>query len=103
MTCSVTAPERVVKQPSEVRQYIMTFANILASGETISTIVSVTHEVRGGGTSDLTVYNEVATTNEVSTWISGGTNNVTYRIEITVTTSEGQTLEGDGIISVRDE
>ena len=103
MTCSVTAPERVVKQPSEVRQYIMQFANILASGETISTIVSVDHEIRGGGTSDLTVENQVNTTNAVSVWISEGTDNTTYRIEIKVTTSSGQTLEGDGLISVRDE
>lgn len=100
--CSVTAPENLVKQPSEVRQYTMDFANLLATGETI-TVDSVSHELRGGGISDLTVYNEAVSGSTVVFWVSGGTDNQTYRIEIIVTTSLGQTLEGDGLLSVRDE
>ena len=91
----------IIKQPSEVRQLTMNFASILSDGETISSIVSVTHEKTGGETSDLTVYNEVKTDTVVAFWVSGGTNFVTYLVEITVTTSIGQTLQGDGLISIR--
>lgn len=102
MSCSVTAPEVLVKQPSEVRQYTMDFANLLATGESISSPV-ITDTLRGGGVSDLTVYNESVSGSNVVFWVSGGTDNNTYRIEIVVTTSNSQTLEGDGLLSVRDK
>lgn len=103
-SCSVTAPELIVKQPSEVRRYSMDFSNLLSTGELITSISSVTSELRGGGVSNLTVYNEVKSSDSLSVqfWVSGGTNNSTYRIEITVVTSGGETIEGDGLISVRD-
>jgi len=105
MTCSVTAPEILCKQPSEDRQFTMDFSNLLSGTEVINTIGSVSHELRGGGASDLTVYNEVKNSDSTAVlfWVSGGTNNSTYRIEIVVTTSAGQTIEGDGLLSVRDE
>lgn len=100
--CEVTAPEMVVKQPSEVRQYVMDFSNPLESSESILGISSVTHTLRGGGVSDLTVYNESVSGQTVIIWVSGGTDRNTYRIEIIVTTDANQTLEGDGLLSVRD-
>jgi hypothetical protein len=101
--CAVTAPENVVKQPSEVRQYTMDFANTLATGETISTITSVSIELRGGGLSDVTVYNEAVSGDTIVFWVSGGTDGQTHRIEIVVVTNVGQTIEGDGLLSIRDE
>jgi len=103
MSSVVTAPENLVKQPSEIRQFTMEFANLLSSGETISTISSISDEIRGGGVSDLTVYNEAVSGTTVVFWVSGGTDGQTYRIEIVITTSNSQTLEGDGLLSVRDE
>jgi len=99
--CVVTAPEHVVKQPSEVLQLTMGFANLLATGETISSITSIAIELRGGGVSDVTVYNEAVSGDTVVFWVSGGTNNTKHRIEIVVVTSLGQTFEGDGLLSVK--
>ncbi len=103
MSCSVTAPEILVKQPSEVRQYTMDFTALLSGAEVISSISSIGSTLRGGGSSDLTVYNEVKTDDSVVFWVSGGTNNSTYRIEIIVITDASQTIEGDGLLSVRDK
>ena len=39
MSIKVLAPERLVKQPGESRSYAMDFANLLATGETLSAVV----------------------------------------------------------------
>jgi len=99
----VTAPEILIKQPLEVRKYTMSFATLLATDEGILSITSVTHTLRGGSVSDLTVYNEVVVGGTVEFWVSGGTDGNTYRLEILIVTDAGQTLEGDGLISVKDK
>jgi hypothetical protein len=105
MTCAVTAPEVICKQPSEDRQYAMDFTNVLATDEVIASVTSLSVTLRGGGVSDLTVYNEVKSSDSLSVlfWAKEGTNNTTHRIEIVVLTSTGQTIEGDGLLSVRDK
>jgi hypothetical protein len=81
----------------------MDFTNLLSGVEVISSITSVVDTLRGGGTSDLTVYDEVVSEDGLSVvfWVSGGTANNTYRIEIAVVTTAAQSLEGDGLMSVR--
>jgi len=101
--CIVTAPELLVKQPADVRQYTMDFSNLLASNESLESLTSITHTVRGGGVSDLTVNSTSISGNTIAFWISGGTDNTTYRLEILVVTTASQTLEGDGLLSVRDK
>ena len=100
---SVTAAQHLEKQPSEVRTYTMNFGNLMATGETISTIASVTSELRGGGSSNLVLASETISGQTVTLVISGGTHGRTYRVEIKITTSNGQTLEGDGILKVLDK
>ena len=104
-SCSVTAPETPVQQPTEIRQYTMDFSNLLSGTETIASITSIASVLRGGGVSDLTVYNEAVDSDAtgVEFWVSGGTNNSTYRIEIIVVTTAFQTFEGDGLLSIRDK
>lgn len=97
---SVTAPQNLPKQASEIRTYSMDFSNLMASDETIATISSVSSELRGGGTSDLTLSSETISGQTVEVTISGGTKAKTYRIEIIITTSGGQTLEGDGLLRI---
>ena len=99
---AVTAPQILEKQPSETRTYSMLFNNLLATGETISSITSVTSELRGGGTSDLTISGETISGTAINFSIAGGTHGKVYRIEVKVVTSASETLEGDGILSVSD-
>lgn len=104
MSYAVTSPDVLVKQPSEIRHYTMDFSNLLGTGETLSSIASSAIELRGGGTSDISLtdveINAAAT--GVTFWASGGTDNTTHRITIIVVTSESQTIEGDGILAVKD-
>lgn len=102
----VTAEETLYKQPSERRQYTMDFANLLATGETIedaSPAPIVTSEKINGDSSDLTIETPTVSGSYVQFWISGGTKNTRYRIEVKIETSGTQTLEGDGILVVKDE
>ena len=99
----VTASEHLEKQPGETRTYTMDFSNLMASDETIDSINTVTSELRGGGTSDLTLVNSAISGQTVLTTISGGTDRCRYRIMITITTSTSQVLQGDGILKVSDK
>lgn len=91
------------KQPQEVRKYMMDFSNKLASGESISSISSVSSEKLGGGATDLSITSEALTgTTGVSMIIASGSTGGRYKIEVIVTTDASQTLEGDGYLHVSD-
>lgn len=94
---SVTAPEILVKQPSENRSYSISFDKLLGASETISTIVSVLSTPSGP-----TITGEVINGRQVDFRLSAGSEGKKYRIEAIVTTSDSNTLEGDGILLVRD-
>ena len=104
----VTASERLYKQPSERRKFTMDFTSTLESSETISSLDSVTSESLDGGGTDLTIpaagYSNTinSAANKILLWVEGGTSGNTYRIEVQVTTTTGQKLEGDGILRVTD-
>lgn len=99
----MTATERLCKQPGETRKFIMDFTAALATSETISGINSINSEKINGDSTDLTIVNSgLETTKKVNLWISGGSHRQTYKIEVLVTTSSAQVLEGDGILYVSD-
>ena len=64
---SVTAPEILVKQPSEDRSYSISFDKLLDTSETISTIVSVLSTPSGP-----TITGSVINARVVEFRISGG-------------------------------
>ena len=99
---------RLCKQPAEVRKFQMEFYNALAANETLSNISSVTYETLDGVSSGLSITqtgiaNGIGTNSLVEMVISNGSDGETYRIEVLVTTSQSQTLEGDGILFVTDK
>ena len=53
MANEVMAPQVLTKQPYESRFFNMDFSNLMEDSETISSIVSITSELIGGGDSDL--------------------------------------------------
>ncbi len=94
----VSAPETLCKQPSEKRRFQMDFSNLLASGETIVTLTSISHAKIGGGTSALVISGSTLDgSGKVSFWIADGTEG-RYRVEVLVVTSSTAILEGDGIL-----
>ena len=96
----VTAPEVLIKQPSEVVTYSMDYKNLLAAGETISSVSGVTTDPSGP-----TIGTPAAdgTSTKVNFSITGGTDGTTYRIEATVVTTSSNTRICDGILKVKDK
>ncbi len=99
---NITANQRLCKQPAEKRKFSMDFSNLLATGESITTISSVTSEEIDGGASDLVITGQTLNGASVEMFIESGTSGKTYRVEITVNTNGSQILQGDGILYVSD-
>jgi hypothetical protein len=102
---STTAPELLCKSPLERRYYGMDFSNLMSDDETITEILSITSEKRGGGESDLLIDSTgIGDDNKsVEMYIASGTDFLTYRVEVYAKTSENQYLQGDGQLRVTDK
>ena len=102
---SMTADQRLCKQPAENRKFEMDFTNVLGASEAITSITSIESEKVGGYASDLTITNQAIETGDkkVSMFIASGTLGNTYRVEVLVATDASQTLEGDGVLYVTDQ
>lgn len=100
---TVTATERNCKQPGERRQYSMTFAALMGSAETIeeSSPAPVATQTNHGSGSDLTIETPTVSGQLILMWISGGTHNNRYRVQVTITTSTTAILVGDGVLDVK--
>ena len=86
-----------IKQPSETKEYAIDFANLLATGDSLAAVTSVT-----GTPSGLTITGESIVGTTVAFTVAGGADGVTYTIEVIATTTNGETLEGDGYLVVTD-
>lgn len=96
----------LVKQPSESREYDLDFTALLVPGETIAGITSVGSTIMGKvvGSADVSIGSSSITSDslKVRVRISGGTNGEDYKITAVVTTNQGNTVEGEGILRVID-
>ena len=102
---SMTADQRLCKQPAENRKFEMDFTNVLGASEAITSITSIESEKVGGYASDLTITNQAIETGDkkVAMFIADGTLGNTYRVEVLVATDASQTIEGDGVLYVTDQ
>lgn len=91
------AVQTLIKQPAESRLYSMDFSNLLAPGETLSSVTSVTADVAG-----LTLGSPTCSGVFAYSQISSGTADVRYKVTFVVVTSAGNTLEGEGTLQVKD-
>lgn len=84
--------------------YCMDFItnNFLPTGDTLTGTPVVVSEVRGGGTSDLTIEDVAISGLYVCMWVSGGTAHKTYKVEVRASTNSGANVEGDGFIRIGD-
>lgn len=88
----------LTKQPAEDRLFEMEFVGLLGPDETLNGVISVTATPTGLTLSGAPTYEGSIAKQR----ISGGTNGTTYKVTFVVTTSEGNTLEGEGKLKVRD-
>lgn len=98
-----TGLEFLIKQPDESRLYDVPFTGLLRTGDTVSS-ASVSQEKQGNvaGSSDLTLGSVANDTTSAQVRISGGTDGEDYKLEFKATTTNGDTLEMDVMIKVRD-
>lgn len=96
--------EELIKQPSESRLYQFIYSNLLETGETIASIISVEQVNLGRvtGSADLSLDTAIQGTTAIQVRISGGTVNESYKLTTKVTTSASNILELDGILHVRE-
>ena len=82
--------EILSKQPGEARLYDIDFAPLLASGDTIASVTSVTTAQVG-----LTIALPSFASPLVQVRISSGTDGTLYKITAIIVTTDGDTLETD--------
>lgn len=90
----------VTKQPTESRLYSMDFSALMGQNETISAVSSVTKDKTT--TPDLTIGAAVFDGQIAQFRLSAGKSGTKYKITCIVTTSDGNTLEGEGIVQLED-
>ena len=82
--------EILSKQPAESRLYDIDFAPLLATGDTITSVTSVTTAQVG-----LTIASPSFASPLVQVRISRGTDGTLYKITAIIVTTDGDTLETD--------
>lgn len=87
----------LVKQPSESRLYDFEFANLLASGVTLSSVQSLTADSAG-----LTLGSATVSGTRVQVRIGAGTHGATYKLTCIAVDSQSNVLEAEGYLSVQD-
>lgn len=101
---AILASQILDKAPADDRNYTIDFVNVLASGDSMASVSSLTQTVnanRSGGTpASLTLGSPTIVGTTVAFEVSGGTANVDYLLTATVLTTLGATLVGPGILRV---
>ena len=101
MSDSLSSETIVRKKAAEVITAGMSFSSWLDSGVTITAVSSVAAvSCADGSAANLTFGSSSVSGSTVSFTISGGTRGVRYRVDVTITTSAGNTFIGDGILVV---
>lgn len=91
------AGEILEKQPSESRLYDIDFDPLLATGDSITSVTSVATLQAG-----LTIGAASIASPKIQVRISSGTDGTLYKITAIVVTSNGDTLETDVLLRLRD-
>ncbi len=88
---------KLIKQPSESRVYAIDFQKLLASGDSVKTISSLTTSPAA----QLTLSSQRIVTPKVLVRVQDGVAGTLYAITCIVTTTLGDTLEGEGELEVK--
>lgn len=90
----------VIKQPSESRLYTMDFSGVMAPGETILSVTSVT--VDKVTVPALSVSGIVFSGTLAQFRLTAGQGGIRYKMTVVVVTSASNTLEGEGFVQCED-
>lgn len=95
----------VKKQPGELINLAIDFSNLLSSGDTLTGTPTVSSAIFGSSSSsDLTITNVALSSDstQITMKVSGGTDGAGYIITAECETVNGETLEADGLLMVRE-
>lgn len=84
------------KQPSEVVDYDVDYSEWLTDGDNVDS-ATVTPSPAG-----LTIDSTFINDPRVKIWVSGGTNGITYKLTVTMTTVEGRIKQDEFKVKVKD-
>lgn len=97
-------PSALIKQPWERRRIKVDFSNALAAGDTVASISGVTAwEDSTERTSTVIHGSPTVSGNEVFLYLTDGVDGTTYNIRIRVLTSNGDQIEEDLDLVVREK
>lgn len=88
------------KQPTEVSDYDIDYADFLRDGETVSGAAATTSVIGDTVASSLLVDSVTASASAVRVRLSGGTDGRRYKVTATTTTSSGRIDEADFMVRV---
>jgi hypothetical protein len=94
MSC-LTSLQEITKFPTEILAVAMEFSEILGTSTISTESVSITP-------SGITVSSDMIDGTQVQFLIADGVAGVNYKVTVTITTSDGETLVGIGSLKVRD-
>lgn len=89
----------MTKQPSEILDFDIECRKRMDSEDAISTVnASISGPDQGMALERVSHYDDTI----AKVYVSGGTNNVTYKITLLVTTRNGRTIETEFLVHVKD-
>jgi len=98
---------RFYKQPAETLDYDIEFSEFLADGDTLVTTgdpaVPVPLDVTVVPSGLMLGPTVVINGTRVKQWLSGGTNGVSYKITLTLTSNAGRVKQVEFVVRVKDE
>jgi len=84
------------KQPVEVLDYDIDCSEWLVSDDALASATAV------ADAAGLTVDSVLISSPRIKVWISGGTNGLTYKVTVTITTEDGRVKQVEFRVRVRD-
>lgn len=91
------------KQPVEVKDYPINYAEWLAeSGDTLSNVSATVVCLTDSTNTALTVSSLTMAPTAVAVWLSGGTNGQRYKVSVNVTTAGGRIDQSEFIVKIKD-
>jgi hypothetical protein len=92
--------QTLTKQPSESRAYDMDFRGILDDGVTVASVTSFTASPTT--VPALTITGTAFAGTVVQRQIAAGANDTMYKVTCIIVDSQGNTIEGEGYLYVKD-
>lgn len=83
------------KQPVEVIDYDINYEDWLTAGDSVESVVVAAPD-------GITIESTNINSPRVKIWVSGGTNSVSYKVTVTITTSDGRVKQDEFHIKVKD-